>query len=115
MILIYFMSFCCCLGNTASTYVEQGQATYYSDEFQGKKTASGEAYNKWDYTCAHKTLAFGTRLKVINLKNKRSVIVRVNDRGPWVKGRIVDLSYVAARQLDMIKDGVVPVKIEVIR
>jgi len=113
MIIIYLLS-CCLLGNSSS-YIEYGQASYYSDEFQGRKTASGETYNKWDFTCAHKKLPFGTKLKVTNLKNGRSVAVRVNDRGPWIKGRIIDLSYAAAKKLDMIKDGVVKVKIELTR
>jgi len=90
-------------------------ATYYGDEFQGKKTASGEIYNQWEFTCAHKKLPFGTMLRVTNLKNKKSVVVRVNDRGPWVKGRILDLSYAAAKEMAMIADGVVKVKIEIIK
>ncbi len=95
--------------------MEYGLASYYSDEFNGKKTASGEVYNKWDYTCAHRTLPFGTKIKVTNLENKKSVMVKVNDRGPHKKDRIVDLSYIAARDIDMIKKGVVKVKIEVIK
>jgi len=66
-------------------------------------------------TCAHRDLPFGTRLKVTNLENKKSVIVRVNDRGPWVTGRIIDLSYAAAKQLGMIKNGVIKVRIEIIK
>jgi rare lipoprotein A len=66
-------------------------------------------------TCAHRDLPFGTRLKVTNLENKKSVFVRVNDRGPWVTGRIIDLSYAAAKQLGMIKNGVIKVKIEIIK
>jgi rare lipoprotein A len=115
MILVYFLSFCCCLGGASSGYTQKGLATYYGQEFQGKKTASGETFDMWAVTCAHKTLAFNTRLKVTNLKNKKTVIVRVNDRGPWVKGRIIDLSFAAAKQIDMIKDGIVEVKIEVVR
>ena len=90
-------------------------ASYYGDEFNGKKTASGEVYNKWDYTCAHRNLPFGTKIKVTNMENKKSVIVRVNDRGPHIKGRIVDLSYAAAKDIDIIIKGVVRVKIEVIK
>ncbi|MCK4755525.1 septal ring lytic transglycosylase RlpA family protein [candidate division WOR-3 bacterium] len=115
IILLMFIS-CCCLGGTASSsYVQSGKASYYGDKFHGKKTASGEVFNKWDYTCAHKKLPFGTKLKVTNLKNKKSVIVKVNDRGPFVKGRIIDLSYAAAKKIDMIKDGVIKVKIEKVR
>lgn len=90
-------------------------ASYYGDEFHGKKTASGEIYNKWALSCAHKTLPFGTKVKVVNLKNGKSVIVRVNDRGPFVKGRIIDLSFAAAKEINMIKNGVVRVKVQVIR
>jgi len=107
---------CCCLVATRNSagFKEYGNASYYSDEFQGKKTASGEKYNKWDYTCAHKRLPFGTKLKVTNLENNKNVIVRVNDRGPFIKNRIVDLSFAAAQEIAMINKGVVRVKIEVI-
>ncbi len=105
----------CCLGGAQSAYVQYGMASYYGDKFHGKKTASGEIYNKWDYTCAHKKVPFGTKLKVTNLKNKKHVIVRVNDRGPFVKGRIIDLSYAAAQKIGMIKYGVTKVKIERLR
>lgn len=107
---------CCCLtGTQTSGYVQYGKASYYGDEFHGRKTASGEIFNKWDYTCAHKKLPFDTRVKVTNLKNQKTTIVRVNDRGPFVKGRIIDLSFAAAKKIGMIKDGVVKVKIEVLR
>jgi len=98
-----------------ATFVEYGMASFYGAEFHGKKTASGETYDMWDYTCAHRTLPFGTRLRVTNLKNKISVIVRVNDRGPFAKGRIIDLSLAAAKKLNMLKDGVVKVKVEKIQ
>jgi rare lipoprotein A len=90
-------------------------ASYYSDIFHGRKTASGETYDKWAFTCAHRKLAFGTKLVVTNLANKRSVLVRVNDRGPFVKGRIIDLSYAAAEKIGMIAAGVVKVKVEQVR
>lgn len=113
MIFINFL-FHCCLTGTAQTYlVEYGMASYYSDKFQGKKTASGEIYNRWEYTCAHRTLPFGTKLKITNLENKKSVVVRVNDRGPHIRERIIDLSYVAARDIGMLDKGIVRVKIEV--
>ncbi len=96
-------------------FVEYGMASYYSDEFHGKKTASGEIYNKYEYTCAHRTLPFGTKIKVTNLENKKCVIVRVNDRGPQKRERIVDLSYIAAKDIEMIHKGVVKVRIEVIK
>ncbi len=106
---------CCCLPGSGSAKIEQGMASYYGDEFQGKKTASGELYDRGAYTCAHRTLPLGTRVRVTNLKNKKSVLVRVNDRGPWVAGRIIDLSYVAARDIGMIRDGVIKVKITILK
>jgi rare lipoprotein A len=106
----------CCLGGTQGTgYIQYGKASYYGEEFHGRKTASGEIFNKWNYTCAHKKLPFNTKVKVTNLKNKKSVIVRVNDRGPFVAGRIIDLSYAAAKKIGMVKDGVVKVKIEALK
>jgi rare lipoprotein A len=90
-------------------------ASYYNDDFHGRETASGETYNKSAFTCAHKHLPFGTKLVVTNLLNKKSVSVRVNDRGPFVKGRIIDLSYAAAKEIDMIASGVVRVKVEEVR
>lgn len=115
MSIVCFLTSCCCLLGTQSAPVQYGVASYYSDEFHGKKTASGEIFNKWTFTCAHRTLPFGTKVKVVNLKNGKSVIVRVNDRGPFVKGRIIDLSFAAAKKIDMIKDGVVRVKIMVVQ
>lgn len=107
---------CCCLGGVQATaYVQYGKASYYGEKFHGRKTASGEIFNKWAYTCAHKKLPFNTKVKVTNLKNQKTVVVRVNDRGPFVKGRIIDLSFAAAKKIGMVKDGVVKVKVEVIR
>jgi rare lipoprotein A len=91
---------------TASRY-ETGYAvaSWYGSEFQGKPTSSGEIYNMYAYTCAHKEYPFGTRLKVINLSNNRSVICLVNDRGPFVRGRDIDLSYAAAKEIGLIGPG----------
>ena len=94
---------------------QTGLASYYGADFHGRRTASGEIFDQWKMTCAHRSLPFGTRLKVTNMENKRSVVVRVNDRGPWVTGRIIDLSYAAAKNLDMIEKGVIKVKIEIIK
>jgi rare lipoprotein A len=93
----------------------QGQASWYGREQQGGPTASGERYNMFAMTAAHRTLPMNTRIRVTNLLNGRSVVVRINDRGPYGRGRILDLSYAAARDLDMLKAGVVPVRIEVLR
>ncbi len=93
---------------------QRGLASWYGPKFHGKRTASGEIFNMYSMTAAHRTLPLGTYVRVKNLKNGRTVIVKINDRGPFVKGRIIDLSYEAARRLGMIKDGVVPVEITVI-
>ncbi len=92
----------------------QGIASWYGPNFHGKRTSSGEFYNMYDFTAAHKTLPMNTIVKVTNLKNGRTAIVRINDRGPFVEDRIIDLSYAAAKQLDMIKMGTAPVELEVL-
>ena len=91
---------------------ELGKAGYYADKYQGQKTASGALYDKVKLTCAHKKLPFGTRIRVTNLENQQSVIVEVNDRGPFKDGFIVDLSRAAAESIGMIRAGVVRVRIE---
>ena len=91
-----------------------GIASYYSMKHENKRTASGEKYKSSNLTAAHRTLPFGTLVKVTNLKNNKSVIVKINDRGPFVKGRILDLSYSAAKEIDMLMNGMAKVKIEVI-
>lgn len=93
---------------------EYGLAGSYSDEFDGGKTAYDEIYDKDKMTCAHKKHGLGTMLRVTRLDNKKSVVVRVNDKGPYIKGRVVDVSKAAARQLGLLKDGVAEVKIEVV-
>ncbi len=92
-----------------------GKASYYSNALHGRRMSNGQPYNKNDFTCAHRTLPFGTRLKVTNTRNGNSVIVRVTDRGPFVYGRVIDLSYAAARALGTISSGVGYVRIEVMR
>lgn len=93
---------------------QAGIASYYDREFHGKRTASGEIYNMRKCTAAHRTLPFGSIVRVTNLSNGRSVKVRINDRGPFVKGRIIDLSYGAARKLRTIGSGVTKVRIDVL-
>jgi|SRR6185436_18031380 len=93
-------------------YSEQGYASFYAENFHGKKTANGELFNMADYTAAHRTLAFGTYLRVTNLKNNFSIIVRVNDRGPYSKNRIIDLTEGAARRIGSYKHGIARVKLE---
>jgi len=96
-------------------YTESGKASYYAKKFQSKKTASGELYDRAKKTAAHKKLPFGTIVKVTNKTNRRSVIVKINDRGPFVKGRIIDLSNSAFSSIANLDAGVIEVKIEVIR
>ena len=93
---------------------ETGNASYYGDEFDGRQTASGERYDKDELTAAHRTLPFGTRVRVVNLENDKEVEVVINDRGPHKKGRIVDVSRRAADELDMIRSGVVRVRLDVL-
>lgn len=93
--------------------IEEGLASYYAGSFHGRKTASGETYDKRAYTAAHRTLAFDTRVKVTNLGNDRSVWVRINDRGPHVTGRIIDLSGAAAGKLRIAEAGVAKVRLEI--
>jgi rare lipoprotein A len=91
-----------------------GTASWYGPGFHGKKTASGEIYDQTKLTAAHKTLPLGTKARVTNLENGNAVEVEINDRGPFVKGRIIDLSRAAAGILGLVEDGVAPVKVEVI-
>ena len=93
----------------------RGIASYYADEFHNRKTANGETFNMHGLTCAHKTLPFNTWLEVRNLANNRTVVVRVNDRGPFVEGRIIDLSLGAAKAIGMVITGVQEVEIEILR
>jgi rare lipoprotein A len=90
---------------------QQGIASYYGQKFHGRKTASGERYSHTAMTAAHRSAPFGSQIRVTNLANGRSVVVRVNDRGPWVRGRIVDVSGVAARQLGMTGRGLTRVRV----
>ena len=94
--------------------VERGRVSLYGPDFAGKTTANGETFNPDGLTMAHRTLPFGTRVRVTNLENQRSVVVTVNDRGPFVAGRIADLSLGAARQIGMVASGVVDAILEVI-
>jgi rare lipoprotein A len=92
----------------------KGVASWYGNDFHGKQTSNGEYYNMHDYTAAHKTLPINTLVKVTNLRNNQSTTVRINDRGPFVDNRIIDLSYQAAVDIDMIKKGTAPVLLEVV-
>ena len=92
----------------------KGKASFYADFFEGRLTANGEIFDQSKLTAAHKSLKFGTIVRVTNLKNGKSVVVKINDRGPFVAGRIIDLSKEAARRIDMIDSGVVEVEAEIL-
>lgn|GEM_PF-314556 len=93
---------------------QTGIASWYGADFHGKRTSNREIYNMYDLTAAHKTLPFGTKVMVTNLENGRTVCVRINDRGPFVAGRIIDLSLAAARLIDMVGPGTVPVRLDIL-
>ena len=102
-------------GGSKLAFTQSGQGSYYADKFVGRATASGVPYRPGRLTAAHNTLPFGTRIRVTNVRTGRSVKVVVNDRGPHVKGRIVDVSKRAARKLGIVEAGVVPVRLKVVR
>jgi rare lipoprotein A len=93
---------------------ETGVASYYGDRFRGRATASGENFDPDKLTAAHPSHPFGTRVRVTNLKNGRSVVVRINDRGPYKPGRIIDLSTRAAKEIGMLTDGIAKVAVQVV-
>ncbi len=100
--------------DTVPEHKQDGKASYYSKDFQGRKTANGERFNYFDYTAAHRSFPFNTYLNVVNQENNYNIIVRVNDRGPYAKNRIIDLSEAAARRIGGYHHGLVAVKIEVL-
>ncbi len=101
---------------SASGDVEEGLASYYAEPYHGRKTANGETFDTYKgMTAAHRTLPFDTMVRVTNKTNGESVDVRINDRGPFVNGRIIDLSLVAAQKIEMVRAGVVPVKVQVLK
>lgn len=99
----------------ATSYYQVGIASWYGEEFHGKRTSSGEIYNMYEMTAAHKSLPFGTRVLVVDLETGRSVIVRINDRGPFIHGRIIDLSFAAAQKLGIVKKGIARVGIKIVQ
>ena len=95
-------------------WMQSGRVSWYGPGFHGRRTANGEIFDTNELTMAHRSLAFGSRVRVTNLDNGRSIVVRVNDRGPYVRGRIADLSHAAASQLGFVEDGVIHARIELI-
>ena len=117
LLVLLFLSFFVIGCATKKLYtgdVQIGEASWYGKPFNGKLTASGERYNMYAYTAAHNSLPFGSIVKVTNLKNNKSVIVRINDRGNFGGNRIIDLSYKAAKVIGIVNQGVAPVKIRVL-
>ena len=114
MTLIKFICLLCLLAmmSCGRNVLESGKASYYHDKFEGRKTANGEIFDQSKTTAAHKTLPFGTKVTVKNLKNGKTVKVRINDRGPFVAGRIIDLSKKAANKIDLVQAGVANVEIK---
>jgi rare lipoprotein A len=112
--LIFLISFCAQKVYFPPERVQIGLASWYGPGFHGKKTASGEIFNMYELTAAHRTFPIGSYVMVTNLENGKSVLVRINDRGPFIKGRIIDLSYAAAKLIDLIGPGVVPVRVELL-
>jgi rare lipoprotein A len=102
------------LSTTAAAFEQEGLASWYGGKFQGRQTASGEIFDTNAFTAAHKTLPFGTIVKVTNLENEKSTVVRINDRGPFIPGRIIDLSRAAAVVIELAGRGVARVRIEVL-
>lgn len=102
------------LGGASASVAQSGVASYYGPGFHGRRTANGETFNMNAMTAAHRTLPFGTQLKVTNLSNGRTAIVRVNDRGPYAHGRIIDLSVAAAKQIGSTGSGTARVTLEVL-
>jgi rare lipoprotein A len=112
-ILFFFMLFLLLYCGSGSQL--QGIASWYGEEWHGKKTANGEIYDMYSMTAAHKTLPFGTIVKVKDLDSGKEVVVRINNRGPFIKGRVIDLSYAAAQKLDILDKGITPCKITIIK
>jgi len=112
-IILAFFAALVLISKLSAQQPEFGQASYYGDKFNGRRTASGEVFDNKKMTAAHRTHPFGTQLKVTNLKNNKSVVVTVNDRGPFKAGRVIDVSKEAANQLDFVIAGIADVKVEI--
>ncbi len=109
------LAVCSITPDAAVAKTQKGKASWYGPGFHGRTTASGEQFNMNTYSAAHRTLPFGTKLCVENLRNGRGVTVRVNDRGPFVGGRVIDVSKRAAQTLGMVRSGTAPVRVSVVK
>jgi len=118
-VLLFALSFvyASCASSSSSTgYEDQldGLASYYAEDFHGRKTSNGEVYDMHAMTAAHRSLPFNTTVRVMNLDNNRTVDVRINDRGPFIDNRVIDLSFGAAMEIGLVTKGVAPVRIEIL-
>ncbi|GGE85436.1 septal ring lytic transglycosylase RlpA family protein [Pseudoalteromonas gelatinilytica] len=111
-LLSLILSGCSSVPSVSKRAIEKGKASYYADKYHGRTTASGEVFNQRALSAAHQTLGFGSRVKVTNIANSKSVIVTINDRGPFIRGRIIDLSKKAFSQIASVKQGVIDVTVE---
>ena len=102
------------VANASIRSMQKGTASWYGGKFHGRKTASGERFNKHALTAAHRSLPFGSKVRVTNQRNNRMVIVRINDRGPFLKNRVIDLSEAAAEKIGMRTSGTAPVRVEIL-
>ena len=115
LLCILLILFLPCNSYSDQDFVKSGLASWYGPGHHGKRTASGEKFDMNVYTAAHRTLDFGTKVKVLNIDNARSVVVTINDRGPYVQGRIIDLSKSAAAQLGCMRKGICRVLLELVQ
>ena len=120
VVLVILLVICCIPSSIADrlrtkAYIQKGEASYYADKFHNRKTANGEKYNKYAITAAHRRIPFNSLVEVKNLDNGKSLMVRVNDRGPFIKGRIIDVSRTAAEMLGMIRSGTAKVEIRMVK
>ena len=113
--LSLLLALCCSIVLSAQSNDEWGIASYYHDSFHGKETAYGVKYDKKAMTAAHRELPYGTMVRVTRLDNNKSVVVKVTDKGPYKRGRVIDLSRTAAEQIGLIRDGLTEVKLEVVK
>jgi rare lipoprotein A len=113
-VVLLALSSCVLVLSVHAQEVETGMASWYGYPYHGRHAASGEIYDMEQMTAAHRTLPFGTRVRVVNLTNEKAVEVRINDRGPFVGGRVIDLSKAAARAVDMLPSGVAAVRLELV-
>jgi rare lipoprotein A len=111
-VLVVLLCSLLCFSSCSRRITENGKASYYADKFEGRKTASGETFRQNGLTAAHRTLPFGTKVTVINISNGKSVKVRINDRGPFSQGRVIDLSKKAAKRIGMLTTGVAVVEVK---